>query len=145
MSWINVNDCCGCEHCIGCGRNNRKVLVCDECQEEKDQYYTNGEEIVCGDCLKERFINYAFNIDYLIINELVYEEHLFSILKIFNFDLVKFAPNKYSFITNREVFDREDWYEKDEVFDVMKEIAEDFSTDELVKLEEFNNWSKFNY
>ena len=42
MSWINVNDCCGCEHCIGCGRNNRKVLVCDECQEEKDQYYTNG-------------------------------------------------------------------------------------------------------
>ena len=114
-------------------------------KKKKTSIIPTEKNLICGNCLKERFINYAFNIDYLIINELVYEEHLFSISKIFNFDLVKFAPNKYSFITNREVFDREDWYEKDEVFDVMKEMAEDFSTDELVKLEEFNNWSKFNY
>lgn len=143
MSWINVNDCCGCEHCIGCGRSNREILICDECQEEKDQYYTNGEETVCGDCLKERLLNFVF--DSLAAEDSLRNEYLFVISRVFGFNLIKFAPDRYSFVANEEVFDKKEWYEEYEVFDVMKEMAEDFSTDELIKLEVFNSWSKVNY
>lgn len=143
MSWINVNDCCGCENCVNCGRSNRKVLVCDECQEEKDQYYTNGEKVICGDCLKEHLLNFVF--DSLAADDSLRNEHLFLISRVFGFNLIKFAPDRYSFVANGEIFNKEDWYEEYEVLDVMKEMAEDFSADELIKLEVFNNWNKMNY
>lgn len=145
MSWINVNDCCGCENCGDCGRSNRKVFVCDECQEEKDQYYTNGEETICGNCLKERLLNFVFDIDYLTAGGFPANEHLFLISRVFGFNLIKFASDRYTFVANGEELDKEDWYEEDEVLDIMKEMAEDFSADELIKLEVFNNWSKVNY
>lgn len=145
MAWITVNDCCGCEHCGGCGRNNRKTLVCDDCQEEKDSYYTNGNETICGDCLKERLLNFVFGIDSLVADGFPANEHLFFISRVFGFNLIKFAPDRFSFIADGEIFNKENWYEEYEVLDVMKEMAEDFSIDELIKLEVFNSWSKVNY
>ena len=145
MSWINVNDCCGCENCVNCGRSNRKVLVCDECHEEKDQYYTNGEKVICGDCLREYLLNFVFDVDSLVAGGFPRNEYLFLISRVFGFNLIKFAPDRYSFVANGEIFNKEDWYEEYEVLDVMKEMAEDFSADELIKLEVFNNWNKMNY
>ena len=143
MSWINVNDCCGCENCVNCGRSNRKVLVCDECHEEKDQYYTNGEKVICGDCLREYLLNFVF--DSLAADDSLRNEYLFIVSRVFGFNLIKFAPDRYSFVANGEIFNKEDWYEEYEVLDVMKEMAEDFSADELIKLEVFNSWNKMNY
>lgn len=54
---IEIDDCRGCDPCIGCGRKYRKYkrMVCDICGKEIDEAYLVNGDHVCEDCLPDMF------------------------------------------------------------------------------------------
>ena len=54
---IEVDECRGCNPCIGCGRKYRKhkALVCDICGKEVDELRDVNGDHICLDCLPDMF------------------------------------------------------------------------------------------
>ena len=52
-----IDDCCGCDPCIGCGRKYRKhkIIECDMCGKEVDEVRQVYGDYICLDCLPDMF------------------------------------------------------------------------------------------
>lgn len=53
-----INECVGCEVCIGCGADKTKVTRCDECGAICDRVYLYGTTEMCEGCAETKADEY---------------------------------------------------------------------------------------